>query len=264
MYSYHIHTTFCHGENSPEEIVQAAIERGFLSIGLSSHGYTGFDLRYCMQDTEGYIAEVQRLKEKYKHKIEIYLGVEEDATEWVDRSAFDYIIGSAHYLSKDGTHHPFDSNYEYFKKCHELFQYDVVAMAETYYQEFCHYIVTRKPDIIGHFDDITKFDDMESLFLTEEKYLRLAENYAKIAAASGCMFEVSTGAIGRGVSKRLYPNDHLLYLLRKLDVKLVLSSDSHTIDTLDFGFKETRQYLKDFGFTHAYALLNHVWTAYEL
>ena len=116
MYSYHIHSTFCHGENTPEEIVFAAIEQGMVSIGLSSHGYTGFDLRYCMQDAEGYIAEIRRLKEKYQDKIQIYLGVEEDISAPVDRSQFDYVIGSSHYLTLEGQYYPFDSNYDCFKQ----------------------------------------------------------------------------------------------------------------------------------------------------
>ena len=77
--NFHTHTSFCDGENTPEEVVLSAIEKGFSSIGFSSHGYTEFDLRYCLKDTKGYITEINRLKEKYRNKIEIYLGVEEDA-----------------------------------------------------------------------------------------------------------------------------------------------------------------------------------------
>ena len=60
--NYHTHTSFCDGKNTPEEIVLYAIEKGFTSIGFSGHGYTPFDLRYCMKDTEGYIKEISRLK----------------------------------------------------------------------------------------------------------------------------------------------------------------------------------------------------------
>jgi histidinol-phosphatase (PHP family) len=115
MYSYHIHSTFCHGENTPEEIVFAAIEQGMVSIGLSSHGYTRFDLRYCMQDAEGYIAEIRRLKEKYQDKIQIYLGVEEDISAPVDRSQFDYVIGSAHWVGNA------DPYFEEFWDCDDPF-----------------------------------------------------------------------------------------------------------------------------------------------
>ena len=61
MYSFHIHSTFCDGRNTPEEIVLAALEKDFISIGFSGYGYTGFDLRYCMKDTDGYLTEIRRL-----------------------------------------------------------------------------------------------------------------------------------------------------------------------------------------------------------
>ena len=163
--NFHTHTTFCDGRNTPEEIVLAALEKGFSAIGFSGHGYTEFDLRYCMKNTASYIAEINTLKEKYKGQIQIYLGVEEDAFAAVDRNKFDYIIGSSHYCHIDNTYLPIDSNYDYFKKCLEAFHYDIPLLAETYYSNFCTYIKTRKPDVIGHFDLITKFDELDtSLF----------------------------------------------------------------------------------------------------
>lgn len=79
LVNLHTHTTFCDGKNSPEEMVLSAISKGFSVLGFSGHGYTSYDLSYCMKDMGGYISTVNMLKEKYKDKIEIYLGVEEDA-----------------------------------------------------------------------------------------------------------------------------------------------------------------------------------------
>lgn len=265
MYSYHVHSTFSDGANTPEEIVQAAIAQGMLAIGFSDHGYTDYDLRYCMKDTEGYRAEILRLKEVYKNEIQIYLGIEEDAFQPLDRSQFDYIIGSSHYLCKDKQYYPIDSSYDYFKECLKVVEYDVVAMAEQYYGAFCTYIKDRKPDVIGHFDLITKFDELDaSLFLENRKYCDVAEKYVTLAAQSGSIFEVNTGAIARGLRTTPYPSEQLLYTLRKADAKLILSSDSHSKETLTFQFDETRKYLRDIGFVHAYALFNNEWQRYKL
>ena len=216
--NFHTHSTFCDGKNTPEEIVRFAIDNHFTSLGFSSHGYTSFDLRYCMQNTEGYIAEIQRLKEKYRDKIEIYLGVEEDAYMPVARENFDYIIGSCHYYCVDGQYYSIDGSPAHFQQCLDLFQYDAVAMANAYYPVFCEYILKRKPDIIGHFDLITKFDEIgeKSLFLQNAKYHEIAEKYVRIAAQSQCLFEVNTGAISRGYRTKPYPNENLLHILKKL------------------------------------------------
>ena len=89
LVNLHTHTTFCDGKNTPEEIVLAAIDQGFSTIGFSGHGNTPFDLRYCMTDVEGYIREVTRVRQIYGDRIEILLGLEEDGFAPADRSRFE-------------------------------------------------------------------------------------------------------------------------------------------------------------------------------
>jgi len=253
----HTHSSFCDGKNTPEEVVRAAIAQGFCSIGFSGHGYTAFDLRYCMKDADGYIAEIRRLKEAYKHEIQIYLGSEEDAFAPVNRANYEYIIGSSHYYCVDGKYYPIDSGYDYFSRCKEVFNGDIIRMAHAYYEPFCRYILERKPDIIGHFDLITKFDEMdESLYANNAEYHRLAEQYTLKAAASGSLFEVNTGAISRGYRTTPYPYENLLHRIRKHASGIILSADSHAADTIAFRFEDTRKYLKEIGFEHVFVLYN--------
>ena len=218
-----------------------------------------------MKDTEGYIAEINRLKEKYKKNIEVYLGVEEDAFYCLDRSKFDYIIGSSHYFVINGEYHPIDSSPEYFKKCLDLFDYDIPKMAESYYSAFCKYINHRKPDIIGHFDLVTKYDELgESLFLKNDEYNKIAQRYLLEAMKSGCIFEVNTGAISRGLRITPYPNENLLYTLKNNDARLILSADSHNKNTIDFGFDDAKALLRDIGFKKLYTLQGGKFVAYDI
>ena len=253
--NYHTHTTYCDGENTPEEIVLHAIENGFSSIGFSGHGYTPFDLRYCMKDTQSYIKEITELKKKYADKIEIYCGIEEDAFSIVERENFDYIIGSSHYFNIDGKYYPIDSNYDYFKKCLEAFDNDALKLAEVYYSTFVGYINKRKPDIVGHFDLITKFDEVdEQRFLNNPEYLKIAKKYLQKAAENDVIFEVNTGAIARGIRKTPYFGEELLYILKEQGGKVILSSDSHSVETLNFYFEEAEKLLRDVGFDCVYEL----------
>jgi histidinol-phosphatase (PHP family) len=128
-------------------------------------------------------------------------------------------------------------------------------MAEDYYSKFCRYVNTRKPDIVGHFDLITKFDEMgDSLFLKNENYNRIVEKYIKTVANSGCLFEVNTGAVSRGYRSTPYPAENLLYILKEHNAPLILSSDSHSADTLDFGFEDAKMLLRDVGIKIIYTL----------
>lgn len=247
--NYHTHSVFCDGQNTLEEIVKSAIARGFDAIGFSSHGYTPYDERYCMKDTAGYIREARALQAAYRDKIEICLGVEEDAFAPVDRSSFDYIIGSSHYLRVGGDYLAIDSSREHFERCLDAFGGDVLRLAESYYSAFCTYIHTRRPDVIGHFDLITKYDELQdSLFLENAAYRALAERYVSLAADAECIFEINTGAIARGLRRTPYPSENLLYVLRKKGARILLSSDSHAKDTLDFAFDETKARLREIGF----------------
>ncbi len=263
--NFHTHSTFCDGKNTPEEIVLSALDKGFSAIGFSGHGYTGFDLRYCMKDTEGYIAEIRRLKEKYSKDIQVYLGIEEDAHALTNRAEFDYIIGSSHYLFKDGKYYPLDSNLDYYKRCLDAFDNDIIAMATAYYEAFSNYIHSRKPDIIGHFDVVTKFDEAGEYYLANnEQYQKLAVRYAEEAAKSGCLVELNTGAVARGVRSTPFPSEVSLHALKKAGARMILSSDSHQADTLDFGFEDAKQLLKDVGFRELYTLYNSEFVSYKI
>ena len=255
--NFHTHTIFCDGNDTPEEMVLAAIEKGFSALGFSGHAYTDFDTSYCIKDMDGYISAVNKLKEKYKEKIEILLGVEEDAFCPSDRNKYDYIIGSCHYVKINGKYYPVDASHALFKEPLKLLNEDPVLFAQNYYSNFCDYIEKRKPDIIGHFDLITKYDEKEMpIFLNNPEYNKVAEDYIKKAATSNCIFEVNTGAIARGYRSMPYPSENLLYILRKENAKIILSSDCHDKNKLDWYFEETKLKLKDIGFKEMMTIQN--------
>lgn len=255
--NFHTHTSFCDGKNTAEEMVISAINKGFSSLGFSGHGYTKDDTSYCMTDTEGYIAEIKRLKEKYKNKIQIYLGIEEDMRQLQNREDFDYILGSNHYFRIEDKYYDVDRLPVYFNNVLKLFNGDILTLARNYYEPFCDYIKSRKPDIIGHFDLITKFDEPDCTFLNNQEYKALAEKYLLEALKADCFFEVNTGAVSRGYRTSPYPSLDLLHTLKKNGGKLVLNSDSHSANSLDCFFKESKKMLKDIGFEYTYTLYNN-------
>lgn len=251
----HTHSTYCDGKNTLEEMVQAALKLNFCSLGFSGHGFTDGDNSYCMKDTAAYIHEVKTLRQKYKDEIEIYLGVEEDAICFVDRSKFDYIIGSSHYYRTPKGLYAVDNTPDTVKECLKHFNNDPIALAENYFSHFCTYINSRRPDIIGHFDLLTKFDEKNGyMFLNNTEYHALAEKALRDALRADCLFEVNTGAISRGWRTTPYPHENLLHILKNEGGKLTLTSDSHAAETLDCHFAETKQLLKDVGFQYTYVL----------
>lgn len=79
----HTHTERCgHASGTDEEFVLAAIDAGFTTLGFSDHtpfpyedGYVN-GTKMLPDELDGYVASVLSLKEKYRDKIEILLGLE--------------------------------------------------------------------------------------------------------------------------------------------------------------------------------------------
>ena len=102
-----------------------------------------------------------------------------------------------------------------------------------------------KPDVIGHFDVLNKFSYMPE---TDDRYIYLAEDAMKAIFPYCKRFEINTGGISRGWRKNPYPSAHLLRLLLQLGGEVVINSDSHHPDHLDFHFTESAALLREIGY----------------
>ena len=57
-FDFHIHSTFCDGKDSPEDIIKVAIDKGLEAIGFSSHSYNPFDDGNYMNEKDTDICQV--------------------------------------------------------------------------------------------------------------------------------------------------------------------------------------------------------------
>ncbi len=251
--SPHTHTNLCDGKNTPREMVRAAIQKGLTSIGFSGHAYTPHDTTYCMtpKTTEQYIRTVSDLKREFRGQIEIFLGIEVDATSQVDLSPFDYVIGSVHYLGDEAGEHywPLDDSPQKLQSCcHELFADDGLALVLAYYQAVREMALRIRPDVIAHYDLITKcnrgvFDE------TSATYRQAALSPLDDILTVGSMFEVNAGAIERGYTQAPYPAPFILQALCSKGADMILSSDAHSVHALGFYWEEMTALLQEAGFS---------------
>lgn len=252
MNNYHTHTTFCDGSDNPEKIVQKAIELGMKELGFSAHSYTPFDLSCCLKDNgeKEYKEEILRLKENYKDKITIYLGIEQDYYSTTSTEGYDYVIGSVHYVLKNGEYISVDAfkdkQIEAVKKHYGgnyfAFVKDYFALVEKTYQK-------TKCNILGHFDLITKLNGKGELFdENSEEYLAIASSAAKTIAEQDVFVEINTGAISRGFREDFYPAKNLLNIFASSGKSFVLSSDAHKAENLVYGLDSAEQELKKLGY----------------
>ena len=105
-------------------------------------------------------------------------------------------------------------------------------------------------DIIGHFDLITKFNEKRPRFDENEPRYRKAAIDAVDSLLTYCRpFEVNTGAISRGYRTTPYPSRGLLEYINARGGCVILSSDSHRADTLNFAFEDALDIVRSVGFT---------------
>lgn len=256
--NFHTHSTYCDGKNTLEEMVRSAVEKGMTAIGFSGHAYTPHDGSFCMsqEGTEQYQAEIAALQEKYKDKIDIYCGLELDYFSVADTKAFDYTIGSVHYVLKDGIYHDVDLSEErLIKSVDTCWGGDIISFAEDYFKLVAEIVKKTDADIIGHFDLASKFNEGGKLFdENDPRYVAAWQAALKELIPTGKLFEINTGAISRGYRTSPYPAKPILKEIAASGGKVMITSDSHSKDTLDFRFDEAIEYAKSCGVTEFYTL----------
>ena len=236
----HMHTTYCDGENTPEEMMLSALEKGMKKIGLSEHSHIPFDRSGGMaaDDVQRYIYEINSLKEKYRGKIEILCGIEQDYYSDTDTTAYDYVIGSVHYLQKDGVFFSIDETPEILKQAVDMhYDGDILSLAEEYYDTLTSVVEKTRADIIGHFDLISKYIESGIALDTDDsRYIKAWKHAADRLIMSGKPFEINTGAIARGWRSTPYPDIKIIDYIKRNGGRFILSSDSHSADMIAYGF----------------------------
>jgi histidinol-phosphatase (PHP family) len=217
-----------------------------------------FDSSWCMtvEDTENYKREITALKEKYKDKIKIYMGIEQDYYSCLDTDDYDYVLGSVHYVYKDGEYLPvdlsFDATNEFVDK---HYGGDMYAYCEDYYKLVKDLYNKTMCDIIGHVDLCTKFNEGCRQFDTSnERYVKCATEAVAELLKTPAIFEVNTGAISRGYRTESYPEGFLLKMIGEAGKKFVINSDTHSTSTIDFLLKEEANKLDKLGYKYITSL----------
>lgn len=254
----HSHTTFCDGRNTPEEMVRAAIALGMDSLGFSGHGPNRApdDVAMPRSGVPAYRAEVLRVREEYAGRLEVFLGIERDWFWAPDGGDWDYVIGSVHFVEKDGAWLCVDESEQVFlENVEQHYGGDFYAFAEDYYR-----LVGEVPErtgcqIVGHFDLITKFNEGDKLFDTgHPRYVNAALEALDRLAERGVICEVSTGAMSRGYRTAPYPAPALLQAMRERDIPICVTGDSHSAAALLYAFPQAVELARSCGYREQMAL----------
>ncbi len=257
---YHTHTTFSDGKNTPQEMAAQAVQKGLTALGFSDHSYTPCSTGYCMMPERypAYFYTIRELRERYAGRLDILTGLELDYYSPVLRDHYDYLIASVHYLCAGGECHPIDHSLAQQEHClRTLCGGDRLELARRYYDLVVANVTRARPDIIGHFDVITKFGLFDEDMPSYEAYCHIAEEALDAALAICPVVEMNTGGIARGMRRTPYPALPLLRHIREKGGEIVLTSDAHTAQNIAFYFEECVDILRQVGFDHVVYWTSH-------
>ena len=244
----HTHTTFCDGKDTVENMVRAAIDNGYSTIGFSAHSYTPFDTSYCLKDEKAYSDEVDRIKKLYADKIKVLKGIELDYYGRMPSFDVDYVIGTVHYVKKNNEYIPIDDTKEKLVECVDrLYGGDIYELIKDYYKTYRDMVLNINPTICGHIDLINKFN-IDGKFFDAQS----AEYFNEIievidALPSSRLFEINVGNIMKNCAVNPYPSYALLTVMAKRNFKYTLSLDAHNATAFSYDFSDVIRRVKKCG-----------------
>ena len=248
---YHVHTTFCDGKAEAGDLAAQAAALGLTALGFSGHAYTGFDESWCMSraGTLAYLEALRRLKRLYAGRLEILTGTELDYFSPPPEGAYDYTIGSCHYVAANGEYLSVDESAgQLWQNVEHHFSGDFLSFARKYYEQMADMQQKTGCTFIGHFDLLTKFNEGEQFFAEDRAYLSLAFDAADALCAQDAVFEINTGAMRRGYRSVPYPSLPILKRIFENGASIILCSDCHDLHGLCYGFEYAAALARHAGF----------------
>ncbi|MCM3747866.1 histidinol-phosphatase [Paenibacillus pasadenensis] len=246
---YHTHHDRCgHAQGSMEDMIKAAIELGMSQIGLSDHSPFFCDendhpspgMTMAKSDFPNYVQEMIGLREKYKDRIDVRLGVESDYLPGLMEQyaaiyaqyPLDYIIGSVHYFRG---YHVFAS---------ERWRQEDVDIDGTYV-DYIRLIQEAarcgKFDILGHIDAVKGLNVPCSISLDA-----LWDETAQVIADAGVAVEINTSGLRKKCGS-WFPSADIVERLHRLGVPFAFGSDAHGPDQLLHDWSGVTGFLKEIG-----------------
>jgi len=232
---------FCrHARGRLEALVEMACARGFTQYGLSEHGprwrpedlFPGEEdlgVEGVIREFSDYAREADALAQRWEGRLELLVGFETEVLPpdtWAEDMAqvrqqmprCDYVVGSAHHIA--GFCIDFDAEQ------HRLAAEAVggeIALQVAYFDQLAEVATALRPQVLGHFDLVRKFDPKPHFQSSVWPAIRRA---LEAALEADCLLDLNAGAFRRGLGP-VYPSHEILALARRMGLRVTLGDDAH-------------------------------------
>ncbi|KIJ22694.1 hypothetical protein M422DRAFT_196875, partial [Sphaerobolus stellatus SS14] len=253
LFSHHSHSgQFCkHAVGTLEEVVKAAIAKGFKIYGLTEHvpryrtedlypEEQGLPLEHLSQTFDAFVAEAHRLKNLYAGQITLLVGLETEYITPADFAGLDrllekygplieYIVGSVHHANDI----PIDFDEPAFERALQSFSASIsddhtVLLERLYIAYFdaqFELMQRYKPEVIAHFDLCRLYYPSFKFEGFPEVWTRIVRN-VDYAVEYGALFELNAAAFRKGW-ETAYPGSDIVRYIKQRSGHFTASDDSH-------------------------------------
>lgn len=251
----HMHTAFSTDSSAPvEDMLEASAERGLAAVCITDH----MDLDFPPEegagegaflfDTEEYFRTLLPLREKYKERLEVRIGIEiglqphlgEPYKQLVRAYPFDFVIGSVHLIRRMDP---------YFGK---LFRGRTDA--EVYRQAFVETLQCIEGvedfDVLGHLDYVVRYGKHQAEEYSYRAFSDEIDAVLRRLVFTGKGLEMNMAGVKYGLG---FPNPHpdVLRRYRELGGEIItVGADAHRPEHVGYDFEEAGQLLEACGFRY--------------
>lgn len=239
----HTHTARCHHATGEDrEYVEKAIEAGFDVLGFSDHtpylfdnGYVSKKVRMTMEELDGYVYSVEKLKKEYQNDIEIHCGLEveffpklfDKTMAIIDQYPLEYMILGQHYFDNE------------VGNIHVRLPWNEEKDIKLYVDRVFEALETERFLYVAH-PDVMVFQGELAIY---RKYMtKLAQELKR----RNMPVEVNVNALGKGKN---YPNPEFVKLAAEIGCHFIIGVDAHKPDDLvDYeNYEKCMELAKRFG-----------------
>lgn len=252
---YHLHSHFSgDSEESMEEMIQRGIRLGLTHMCFTEHMDMDFPPggddtpETFLLNTDSYLFDLIRYREKYASRIRILFGVElglqphlkRELAAYVKAYDFDFIIGSSHICNHKDPYYP-----DFYEGRSE---------EEAYREYFSSILENIRAfsdfDIYGHLDYVVRYGPNRDRDYTYDKYKDILDKILELLIEKEKGIELNTGGIRSGL-KEANPCMDILKRYRQLGGEIItIGSDAHQKEDIASHFGRARDMLLACGFTH--------------
>ena len=252
---FHLHSSFSGDSDTPmEKMVRQGIRQGLSTLCFTEHNdfnypvYPDLPKDFFLLNTDSYLYDLARLKEKYQDQIRILFGVELGLQPEAARAnavyakswEFDFIIGSSHICHGKDPYYPgFFEGYGKEAAIREYFE----SILENV-KKFSNF------DVYGHLDYVVRYAPGRDEGYAYGTYRDILDEILKLLLEKEKGIELNTGGIKSGM-KDFHPCMEVLKRYRELGGEiLTVGSDSHDTKHMGEHFARAAEVLKSCGFRY--------------